>query len=42
MRKLFLILPALLFAACSSDSNGPVAECSIEGQKQFVLDRMRE
>ncbi len=45
MRKLFLILPALLVAACSSDSssdNPPVAECSVEGQKQFVLDRMRE
>ena len=42
MRKLFLILPALLLAACSSDSSAPVAECSIEGQKQFVLDRMRE
>jgi C-terminal processing protease CtpA/Prc len=45
MRKLLLILPALLVAACSSDGSSdspPVAACSVEGQKQFVLDRMRE
>ena len=41
MRKLFLILSVLLAAACSSSDDGPVAECSIEGQKQFVLDTMR-
>jgi carboxyl-terminal processing protease len=41
MRQLVVILSALLVAACSSDDNAPVAECSIEGQKQFVLDNMR-
>jgi hypothetical protein len=41
MRKLILILPLLLAAACSSGDDGPVAECSIEGQKQFVVDAMR-
>ncbi len=42
MRKLFPILPVLLLAACSSSDEGSVAECSIEGQKQFVLDSMRD
>jgi len=47
MRKPIIILSALLVAACSSSDGGstgepPVAACSIEGQKQFVLDRMRE
>jgi carboxyl-terminal processing protease len=46
MRKVLAILPTLVLAACSSSdgSSGdpPVAACSIEGQKQFVLDRMRE
>jgi hypothetical protein len=41
MRKIILILPLLLAAACSSGDDGPVAECSIEGQKQFVVDAMR-
>ena len=45
MRKLIPILAALLAAACSSDSGSsgepPVAACSVEGQKQFVLDNMR-
>jgi hypothetical protein len=42
MRKFLVILSALLAAACSSSDSGPVAECSIEGQKQFVLDSMRD
>ena len=45
MRKLFLILPALFAAACSSGSGSsgepPVATCSLAGQKQFVMDNMR-
>ena len=41
MRKFIVILSALLVAACSSSDGGPAAECSIEGQKQFVLDSMR-
>lgn len=46
MRQLVIILSALLVAACSSGSGSteepPLAACSLEGQKQFVLDRMRE
>jgi C-terminal processing protease CtpA/Prc len=46
MRKLFPILSALLVAAgssgCSSSDEPPVAACSLDDQKQFVLDRMRE
>ncbi len=42
MRKFIVILSALLAAACSSSDGGPAAECSIEGQKQFVLDSMRD
>jgi hypothetical protein len=42
VHKFLVILPALLLAACSSSDEPSVAECSIEGQKQFVLDRMRE
>ena len=42
MRKFIVILSALLSAACSSDGEEPpVAACSMEGQKQFVLDNMR-
>src|SRR5210317_2085939 len=45
MRKPILILSALLVAACSSsdgaNDEAPVAACSLEGQKQFVLDNMR-
>jgi len=45
MRKFIAILSALLLAACSSGSGSseepPVAACSLEGQKQFVLDNMR-
>ena len=45
MRTLFLILSASLLAACSSGGSSsdepPVAACSLEGQKQFVLDNMR-
>ncbi len=42
MRKFIVILSALLAAGCSSSDGGPAAECSIEGQKQFVLDSMRD
>lgn len=42
MRKFVVILSALLAAACSSSDDGPVAECSILGQNQFVLDAMRD
>ena len=46
MRKLILILSALLVAACSADDSSfadvPAGGCSNDGQKQFVLDRMRE
>ena len=42
MRKFVVILFALLAAACSSSDDGPVAECSILGQNQFVLDAMRD
>jgi carboxyl-terminal processing protease len=45
MRKPIIILSALLVAACSSsdgaNDEAPVAACSLEGQKQFVLDNMR-
>jgi C-terminal processing protease CtpA/Prc len=46
MRKPIIILSALLLAACSSSDGGsteepPAAACSLEGQKQFVLDNMR-
>jgi C-terminal processing protease CtpA/Prc len=45
MRKPIIILSALLVAACSSSDGAsdeaPVAACSLEGQKQFVLDNMR-
>ena len=45
MRIPIIILSALLIAACSSsdgsDQAPPVAACSLEGQKQFVLDNMR-
>ena len=46
MRNLLLILAALFAAACSSDDDGPggvtLSSCSNDGQKQFVLDAMRE
>ncbi len=42
MRKLAVILFAVVAAACSSSDDGPVAVCSNEDQKQFVLDAMRE
>ena len=45
MRKFIAILSAVMLAACSSDNDSsgepPVAACSLEGQKQFVLDNMR-
>ena len=45
MRKPITILSVLLLTACSSGSGGssvepPVAACSLQGQKQFVLDNM--
>ncbi len=45
MRKLFIVLIAVFISACSSGSGDggiPVSSCSIDGQKQFVLDAMRE
>ena len=43
MRNALLILSAVMLVSCSSDDGEPpVAACSLEGQKQFVLDRMRE
>jgi hypothetical protein len=43
MRKLIAILSAFIVAACSSsDGDPPVAACSDDAQKQFVLDAMRE
>ncbi len=46
MRKIIAVFAALLAAACSSGDgdwgrNG-VGACSVDAQKQFVLDRMRE
>lgn len=46
MRKFTVFLSALMVAACSSGNGDstdgpPVAACSLEGQKQFVLDNMR-
>jgi len=45
MRNFIVILSAALVAACSSSDGAneepPVAACSLEGQKQFVLDNMR-
>jgi len=42
MRKLLLVLLAGLAGACSSgDSGVDAGSCSIDGQKQFVLDAMR-
>ena len=46
MRKIIAVFAALLGAACSSGDgdwgrNG-VDACSVDGQKQFVLDSMRE
>lgn len=45
MRTFIVILSAVLLAACSSSDGAneapPVATCSLDGQKQFVLDNMR-
>ncbi len=45
MRTFIVILSAVLLAACSSSDGSneapPVATCSLEVQKQFVLDNMR-
>ncbi len=44
MRKLLLLLIAAAASACSSDSGSsvPLDSCSVDGQKQFVVDAMRE
>jgi C-terminal processing protease CtpA/Prc len=46
MRNIVIVLTALLAAACSSGDGdtgeASVEACSADGQKQFVLDRMRE
>jgi len=44
MRKLLLLLIAAVASACSSDSGSsvPLSSCSVDGQKQFVVDAMRE
>ena len=44
MRTVLLFLAALAVSACSSDNGrgGPVASCSSDGQKQFVVDAMRD
>ena len=44
MRKLLLLLIAAAASACSSDSGSsvPLSSCSVDGQKQFVVDAMRE
>ena len=41
MRRLIPLFALLTLGACSSDGSGE-ASCSIEGQKQFVVDAMRE
>ena len=44
MRRFILLLATFAVSACSSDGSGgvSVASCSIEGQKQFVVDAMRD
>ncbi|MGI9225366.1 MAG: S41 family peptidase [Woeseiaceae bacterium] len=44
MRKLVLLLIVATVNACSSDSGSsvPLSTCSVDGQKQFVVDAMRE
>lgn len=44
MRKIILLLVAAAASACTSDSGGsvPLSACSVDGQKQFVVDAMRE
>ena len=46
MRKLFILLTAAMVGACSSsdDSSGgvPITSCSVDGQKQFVVDAMNQ
>jgi hypothetical protein len=44
MRRILLLLVALAAGACTSDSGVgvPVTSCSIDGQKQFVVDAMRD
>jgi hypothetical protein len=44
MRRLILLLAVLTGSACSSDGGGtpPITSCSVDGQKQFVVDAMRD
>jgi carboxyl-terminal processing protease len=44
MRKLIVLLVAVAASACTSDSGSsvPLSSCSVDGQKQFVVDAMRE
>jgi len=44
MRKSLVLLVAVFIGACSSDDGGNVqaSSCSNDGQKQFVVDAMRE
>lgn len=47
MRKLFVFLASAAIAACGSSDGGfdgevPISSCSSDGQKQFVLDAMRQ
>ena len=46
MRKFFVFLVTTLIAACSSGGSGdggiPISSCDDAGQKQFVLDAMRQ
>jgi len=47
MRKLFVVLTLAVVSACSSgsgDGSGgvPVSSCSVDGQKQFIVDAMRQ
>ena len=46
MRKIILLLLAAFSAGCSSDDDSsggvPLGSCTNDGQKQFVLDAMRQ
>lgn len=45
MRKLLVLLVAVFVGACTSDDGGgnvPISSCSNDGQKQFIVDAMRE
>jgi hypothetical protein len=44
MRKVILMLVVVAVSACTSDSGSsvPLSACSVDGQKQFVVDAMHE